>query len=138
MSLTQTVDAVIARILFVTPQPVQSQPVEQVELAQDNLVEQSRPAQRAFSVSLLFSGIRCTLQYLILPVVLPLIGLAGDWSIGIVLLLDAIALTSIIYSLRYFWRINHPQKWNFLPLALSIIVLILFMLGYDIWLLLYR
>ena len=35
-------------------------------------------AERAFGFSLVFSGVRCVLQYAILPFVLPLIGITAD------------------------------------------------------------
>jgi hypothetical protein len=125
MSTVNTLDSLIARALFVRPQP------EGVVITR----EDTRPADRAFGASLVFSALRCILQYIVLPIILPLVGLASDFSLGIVLLLDLVALTSIVYSLRRLWQLNHPQRWNFLPMALAIMVLIFVMIGYDLWLL---
>jgi hypothetical protein len=125
MSTVNTLDSLIARALFVRPQPE-----GKVITSED-----TRPADRAFGASLVFSALRCILQYIVLPIILPLVGLASDFSLGIVLLLDLVALTSIVYSLRRLWQLNHPQRWNFLPMALAIMVLIFVMIGYDLWLL---
>ncbi|NJM06123.1 hypothetical protein HC891_07855 [Candidatus Gracilibacteria bacterium] len=126
MAMVDTLDSLIARALFVRPQPAG------LPITPDD----TRPADRAFGASLVFSALRCILQYIVLPIVLPLVGLAGDFSIGVVMLLDLVALTAIVYSMRRLWQLNHPQRWSFLPMALAIVVLILVMLGYDIWALL--
>jgi hypothetical protein len=125
MNTIDTLDSLIARALFVRPQ-AEGLPIT---------AEDTRPADRAFGASLVFSALRCVLQYIVLPIILPLIGLAGDFSIGVVVLLDLVALTSIIYSIRRLWQLNHPQRWNFLPMALAIILLIFVMIGYDLWVL---
>lgn len=124
--MTDTVDRVFARLLRVPPVP------EQRELS----AAEDAPATRAFGLSLLISGLRCTLQYLVLPVVLPLIGLAGSFSLPLVILLDALALFLLVRSLRFFWRTRHPRRFDMLPLAAVILLIILGSLGYDLWLLL--
>jgi hypothetical protein len=119
MAFTDTVDSVMTRVLRVTPQ-----------LAEE---ASSAPAERAFGLSLAISGLRCILQYVILPIALPLIGMAGGFSLAIVLVLDVLALTLLVGSLRYFWRIRHPRRFDMLPLAAVIILLVLGSLSFDIW-----
>lgn len=126
LAVIDTVDRAFARLLRVTPLP-QGHDVTQGA---------SAPATRAFGLSLLISGLRCTLQYLVLPVVLPLIGLAGNFSLPLVILLDALALFLLTRSLRFFWRTRHPRRFDMLPLAAVILLIILGSLGYDLWLLL--
>lgn len=119
MAFTDTVDNVMTRMLRVTP-----------HVADENA---SAPAERAFGLSLAISGLRCILQYVILPIALPLIGLAGGFSLAIVLVLDMLALTLLISSLRFFWRTRHPRRFDMLPLAGVIIILVLGSLSFDIW-----
>jgi hypothetical protein len=88
--------------------------------------------QRALSLALLISAARCTLQYIVLPVLLPIVGLASDASIGVVLLLDAVALGSIGYSLWRLWRMRHPQRWRFVPLAALAALVIVAFLAVDL------
>jgi hypothetical protein len=76
MALTDTLDQLITRLLWVTPQPPADDAPE------------SPPQERNLGLALLISALRCTLQYVILPVVLPLVGLVGSFSLAIVLLLD--------------------------------------------------
>ncbi|MGB7342561.1 MAG: hypothetical protein WBC91_26925 [Phototrophicaceae bacterium] len=115
-----TLDGIIARLLFVTP----AQTVYEEKTTSQ--------AENAFSFALMFSGIRCVLMYAILPFVLPLVGVAGDFSLWIDLGINAIAIGAIIYSLRRFWKINYKRKWQYLPIALIALVLLLAFVILDI------
>jgi ABC-type iron transport system FetAB permease component len=121
MQIVETIDTWIARVLWVPPQPV-PQTAERT----------SAPGERGLGISLVFSAVRCTLQYIILPFLLPLIGLTSNLSLGIVMVLDVVALILVTTSLRQLWKARHPRRWTFLPLALVAIVLIIAFLGYDI------
>lgn len=126
MAVIDTVDRAFARLLRVAPLPEEREVAEKADA----------PATRAFGLSLLISGLRCTLQYIVLPVMLPLIGLAGSFSLPLVILLDALALFLLVRSLRFFWRTRHPRRFDMLPIAGVILVIILGSLSYDLWLLL--
>jgi hypothetical protein len=125
--MIDTVDRIFTRLLWVTPQPAAEAPASD----EDDLTE--APASRAFGIALLISGLRCTLQYVILPVVLPLIGVLSGLSLPLVILLDAVALTMLVRSLRYYWRTRHPRRFDMLPLAALILFIIVASLGYDLW-----
>jgi hypothetical protein len=89
------------------------------------------PAERALTFSLIFSGVRCTVQYVLLPFVLPLFGIVGGLSIGLVALIDLLALSSIIFSLRRFWQLRHPRRWEYLMFSLVILLVIALFLWDD-------
>ncbi|MFV9504747.1 MAG: hypothetical protein AB4911_09300 [Oscillochloridaceae bacterium umkhey_bin13] len=137
MAMLDTVDRVFARLLWVTlppPPPPVVEPLVVTGEADDEVEDVSAaPATRAFSFSLLISALRCTLQYVILPVVLPLIGLTGLFSLPLLILLDLVALSLLVSSLRYFWRTRHPRRFDMLPLSFVILVIILGSLGFDLW-----
>ena len=65
-------------------------------------------AQRGFSRSVVISGVRCLLTYLILPFVLPA-AIAGVGPV-IGLVVGTVAIASNGFSIRRFWRANH--KWR--------------------------
>lgn len=113
-------DTVIARLLFVTPAS---------EVYDDSRTTQ---AENAFSFALIFSGVRCVLMYAILPFVLPIIGVAGEFGLWIDLLINSIAIGAIIYSLRRFWKINYKRKWQYLPVALVALALLIAFIALDI------
>lgn len=141
MRMIDTVDRVFDRLLWVSPQP---QPVhaeitvaaDEDALADDDEAPENpadRPANRSFDLSLLISGLRCTLQYMVLPVVLPLIGLTTDATLPLVIVLDILAIVLLVRSLRYFWRVRHPRRFDMLPLSGVIFLLVLGALGFDLW-----
>jgi hypothetical protein len=101
-------DPLMDRLLWVRPQPVPS-----------------TGAGRPLGLALAISATRCTIQYIVLPLLLPVIGLAGGYSLGVVLILDLIALVAVVTSLRRVWRTRWAGRWRYLPLA----GLALFMIG---------
>lgn len=124
MNIVTRLDGFMLRVLRVTPQPI-------TDTGRTGASE-----ARSVSLALVISGVRCVLQYVVLPVVLPLIGLWGGFSLLIVLLLDLLALWLLINSLRYFWRVQHPRRFDMLPLFGAIFLIIVSALAYDCWTLL--
>ncbi|MPZ24276.1 MAG: hypothetical protein GEU28_12215 [Dehalococcoidia bacterium] len=86
---------------------------------------------RPFETPLLIAGVRCTLRYIVLPFVLPLLGIATGAALGILLIVDVIAAITIVATLRQLWRIQHPRRWQYLPVALVLAVLIGFFFVND-------
>ena len=117
--MQHTLDSLISRVLFVTPQKIVFD-------------EAQRSGERAFSLALLFSGVRCIIMYAILPFILPLIGIAGDFGIYLDIVINVIAIVAIIYSLRRFWTTNYARKWQYLPVAMVAFVLLVAFIGLDI------
>ena len=115
-------DGAVARALFV-------QPVQAV----------ATTSSRPFETPLLVSAVRCTLRYIVLPFVLPLLGVATGATLGIVtgaalgilLTLDVIAVTAIVATLRRLWRFQHPRRWQYLAVALVLAVLVGFFFMND-------
>ena len=84
-------------------------------------------AQKAFQTSIAISAVRCTLMYLVFPFVLPAIGLAQGWGPAIGLVVGAVAVVSMYYSMRRFWRAEHPKRWWYAGLAGAVFVLLVVM-----------
>ena len=93
---------------------------------------QTRRAENALTISLLFSGVRCVLQYVLLPFLLPIIGVAADATVPILLLINLIAIVSIFLSLRRFWTIGYKHRWSYLLVALAALTLLIAFTAYDI------
>jgi hypothetical protein len=107
-------DRFVAGLLFVkTP----AQTVSTDATTADSREQEGRKTEQIFGLSLFFSGARCVLQYVVLPFVLPLIGVAGNFAIQLTLVITVIAVIAIITSLRRFWRIDYAYKWQYLMLA---------------------
>jgi hypothetical protein len=121
------IDRAVARVLRVQPGPP---PPRDVAAATG-----SRPLE----TPLLVSAVRCTVRYVVLPFVLPLLGVAASATPGIVsgaafgvlVILDVIAALAIVATLRRLWRLRHPRRWQYLPLALALAALVGFFLVND-------
>ncbi len=125
--VVEMMDRAIARVLRVQPQPLV--PREAV----------ATTSSRPFETPLLVSAVRCTLRYIVLPFVLPLLGVGTSATLGIVtgaalgilLTLDVIAAIAIIATLRRLWRLQHPRRWQYLPMAMAMAVLVGFFFVND-------
>ena len=91
-----------------------------------------RGAENALTLSLMFSGAHCLLQYVLLPFLLPVVGIAADATVPILLLINLAAMVSIFFSLRRFWTIGYAHRWRYLVVAVAALVLLLAFTVYDI------
>ncbi|MCU0497079.1 MAG: hypothetical protein MUF87_06975 [Anaerolineae bacterium] len=89
-------------------------------------------AERAFSFSLIFSGVRCILQYAVLPFILPLLGITTEATLPILLLINGLAITAIFFSLRRFWQIGYKYRWQYLIVAITALGLLVAFTLFDI------
>lgn len=115
----QRADQIMNRLLFVSP-------------AAAVTARQTRRAENALSLSLMFSGLRCILQYVLLPFLLPIVGIAADAAVPILLLINLIAIASIFFSLRRFWTIGYKHRWAYLGVALAALTLLFAFTLYDL------
>jgi len=88
--------------------------------------------ERAFSVSVVISGIRCALTYVIFPWVLPLLGIAGGVGPAIGLVVGTVAIGFNIASIRRFWAADHRWKWAITALNTGVIILLVVLIGLDL------
>jgi len=98
----------------------------------EQLSPAAQRAERAFGLSLAFSGVRCILQYVIFPFVLPLIGIAGEFSVYISIVINLVAMLALIYSARRFWIIDYKYKRQYLFVAVAAFVILCVFLALDI------
>lgn len=89
-------------------------------------------AQKAFQTSIAISAARCVLMYLIFPFVLPAIGIAQGVGPAIGLVIGGLAVVSMYFSMRRFWRAEHPKRWWYAGLAGAVFVLLIVMAVRDI------
>ncbi|MCY3716802.1 MAG: hypothetical protein OXG92_10095 [Chloroflexi bacterium] len=115
-------DTIMAKLLLVSADAAARKP-------------SARRAENVLTLSLMFSGIRCLLQYALLPFLLPLLGLAADVAVPILLLINLLAMASIFFSLRRFWTIGYAHRWRYLVVAGTALILLVAFTAYDILLL---
>ncbi len=89
-------------------------------------------ARSAFQKSLFISTCRCLLMYIVFPFVLPAVGIARGVGPFIGVVIGILAIVSITYSIRRFWRANHSKRWHYTIFGLTIIGFLIFLAFKDI------
>lgn len=84
-------------------------------------------ARSAFQKSLGYTTCRCLLMYIILPFVLPAVGLAKSVGPWIAIPVGVVAIFSIVYSIRRFWRADHSKRWHYTVFGTIIIGFLIYL-----------
>ena len=87
--------------------------------------------EKLFSQSILISGIRCVLTYVVFPFIFPIVGITSGIGSTIGLIVGSIAIVANIFSIRRFHRADHRYKWPVSALNAGIIVLLLILMVLD-------
>lgn len=98
----------------------------------DVVVVEDSAAEAGFSKSIVISGIRCAITYVIIPFVTPFIGLAPGVGPVIGLVVGAVAIAANIWSIRRFWRANHKYKKPVTVLHIAVLGLLAVLMYLDI------
>jgi len=87
---------------------------------------------RIFGASILLSATRCLLSYIVLPILLPAIGLAKGVGPYIGIPIGILALTFDFLGIRRFWLADHHQRWLFSAVYAVVGAMVLTLLVVDI------
>lgn len=90
------------------------------------------PAARVFSRSVLISGIRCTLAYIVFPWILPILGVASDVGPVIGIVVGLVAIGFNVASIRRFWVADHRWKWWISAINVTVIGMLCVLLALDV------
>ena len=89
-------------------------------------------AQRTFNMAIVVSGIRCTLAYVVLPFIAPLIGLAPGVGPVLGIAIAVVAIIANVVSLRRFWAAQHPWRRAMTVLHVSVIAFMVVLIINDL------
>lgn len=92
----------------------------------------SATAYRGFQRSMLISGTRCTLTYVVFPFLLPLLHVLEGGAPIIGALVGSVALVSDTFTIRRFFAVDHKWRWYFSGLALAVMALLSVLLVEDL------
>jgi len=92
----------------------------------------AKSAYSTFQRSMIISGIRCSLTYVIFPFVVPAIGLATEVGPIVGIVIGVIAIACDAFTIRRFFAIDHKWRWYFSAIALAVIGLLGVLLVQDI------
>lgn len=88
--------------------------------------------RRGFSQSMVVSGIRCVITYLLIPFVGPILGLAAGVGPLIGLPIGALAIVFNVKSMRRFWRADHRYRWHYTAIGGLVIAMLVFLVVRDL------
>lgn len=86
----------------------------------------------AFSVSMVLSGLRCLLSYVVFPIVTPLFGAAATVGPAIGIPIGALALTFDVLAVRRFFAADHRWRWAMAAIYFAVMALVLTLVIQDI------
>jgi len=89
-------------------------------------------ARSAFQKSLFISTCRCLLMYIVFPFVLPAVGIARGVGPYVGAAIGVLAMVSIVYSIRRFWRADHSKRWHYTIFGTTIIAFLVYLAVEDI------
>src|SRR5918999_2468890 len=81
-------------------------------------------AQQAFSRSVWISAARCLLTYIVLPILGPIVGIAGDVGPVLGLTVGAVSMVAIVASIRRFFATDHRWRWRYTAIGGRLLVLL--------------
>jgi len=89
-------------------------------------------AARLFSLSIVISGTRCLLTYIVFPWVLPLLGIAGGVGPAVGVTVGVVAIFFNLLSIRRWRATNHAWRVPLMTLNSVVIVFLLVLVALDV------
>jgi hypothetical protein len=82
-------------------------------------------AAGVFGKSIAISGLRCTLTYIVLPLLAPIFNMTGASLPVIGLVLGAVSMVAIVISMRRFFAADHKYRWGYAAIGGAIFVMLI-------------
>lgn len=89
-------------------------------------------AHRAFRMSLVISGIRCLISYLVVPILIPIAAISGAVVAPLSIGLSLFAIVNGVISVRRFWIANHRRRWMYTWFMVVVFAVLAVALWFDI------
>lgn len=89
-------------------------------------------AQNKLRSSLIISGIRCIITYLLIPILTPIVRLSTAVSAPLGIVLSLVAIGFGYNSLRRFWLADHRLRWRYTIFIGIVFVLLLIGIVVDV------
>lgn len=98
----------------------------------ETVQQSAESAQRIFTMSMVVSGVRCVLSYVILPFITPFLGLAPGVGPILGIAIGTVAIAANVWSLNRFWRLKHRWRKPITVLHVGVIALVLVLIAMDV------
>lgn len=89
-------------------------------------------ARRLVETSLLISMTRCLLTYIVLPFMIPVLGIAAGVTPVVGMMVGLVAIVANGASVRRFWAADHRYRWHYTALAAVIVAALVWLIVADL------
>jgi hypothetical protein len=89
-------------------------------------------AHGAFSTSIAISAARCLVTYIFLPLLSPLLNLSGSVGPILGLVVGAVSMVAIVFSIRRFFAADHKYRWHYAAVGGAIMILLVVQAVIDV------
>lgn len=89
-------------------------------------------ARNKLRSSIVISGIRCIITYLLVPIATPVIGFSNVLAAPVSIALSVLAIVLGHNSLRRFWIADHRLRWRYTIFIVVVWLLLVFAIIWDV------
>jgi len=89
-------------------------------------------SEQLFGRSIAISAARCLLTYVALPLLAPVFNLSGVYGPILGLVLGAVSMVAIVFSMRRFFAADHKYRWWYAAVGTAIFVALIFSGVHDL------
>lgn len=89
-------------------------------------------ARRSTTTAIVVSGIRCTITYLLIPILAPFVGLLEALDAPVSILLSSFAIVMGISGVRRFWIADHRARWSYTAFIGLVVVMLSVAIAFDL------
>lgn len=89
-------------------------------------------ARRSTTTAIVISGIRCTITYLLIPILAPFISLLETVDVPVSIFLSAVAIVMGIRGVRRFWIADHRSRWSYTAFIGVVVAMLLVAIAIDV------
>jgi hypothetical protein len=89
-------------------------------------------ARRSTTAAIVVSGIRCLITYLLIPVLVPVIGLLEGIAAPLTIGLSLAAVWMGVSGVRRFWIADHRARWAYTWFIAVVVALLVVGIGFDL------
>ncbi|HKY49076.1 MAG TPA: hypothetical protein VJQ79_13955 [Acidimicrobiia bacterium] len=89
-------------------------------------------ARRSTTTAIVISGIRCTITYLVIPILAPFVSLLEALEAPVSIILSSFAIVTGIRGVRRFWIADHRSRWWYTAFIGVVVVMLLVAIALDL------
>jgi hypothetical protein len=89
-------------------------------------------ARRSTTTAIVVSGVRCTITYLLIPILAPFFGLLETLDAPVSIVLSSFAIVMGIGGVRRFWIADHRARWSYTAFIGVVLLMLTVAIAFDL------